>query len=128
MIESNDHMEDAVDILLDLKHDLGKYLLLPLRMLPADASDEAFREALRRALFETRKQGTTVRSGADIWEEFRRELVPFSSTGWYLRLSRDVAAALALADRIPDPALHRPEATEILGRVEIAMPSETLPP
>ncbi|MDD9932536.1 MAG: hypothetical protein OXT09_02985 [Myxococcales bacterium] len=66
--------EELLDLLLELQHDLGKYLRLPLTMLPADADEALFREALERALRQTRKGPDGVRPARDIWHEFLAEL------------------------------------------------------
>jgi hypothetical protein len=65
--------DDLLDVLSDLQHDLGKYLLMPVTMLPADASDAALREALRAALLETRRGPAGVRSAATLWSTFQAE-------------------------------------------------------
>lgn len=38
--------DETMDALLDLSHDLGKYLRLPLALLPVDAGPAEVREAL----------------------------------------------------------------------------------
>lgn len=43
-----------LDLLGDLQHDLGKYVRLPLTMLPPGADWDEVRTALRHALLETR--------------------------------------------------------------------------
>lgn len=65
--------EDLVDLLLDMKHDLGKYIVMPVAMLPADAPQQALRDALHRALRETRPTGGAARSAAELWEGFVAE-------------------------------------------------------
>ncbi len=66
--------EELLDLLLELQHDLGKYLRLPLTMLPDDADEAVFREALERALRQTRKGPSGVRPARDIWHDFLSEL------------------------------------------------------
>jgi hypothetical protein len=74
----------TLDLLLDLKHDLGKYLLLPLTLLPRNADGPAVREALTRALLQTRTRSRAA-SGAggehpgyvsarELWAGFSAEL------------------------------------------------------
>jgi hypothetical protein len=52
---------------------LGKYLLLPLALLPKTADDGAVRDALARALLRTRTRrtadGERVQSAREIWQE-----------------------------------------------------------
>ena len=70
---SREALEDA---LLDLQHDLGKYLRLPLAYLPADADDDALRRAARAALMETRSRGETVVPARLLWRRFVEEARP----------------------------------------------------
>ena len=64
----------SLDLLLDLKHDLGKYLVLPFALLPKDAAPPAVREALSRALRETRKGPGGAQSARELWRGFESEL------------------------------------------------------
>jgi hypothetical protein len=66
--------EDLIDELLDLQHDLGKYILMPLSFLPSQASDDEVHAALRRALFETHKGPRGIRSARQIWTHFEANL------------------------------------------------------
>jgi hypothetical protein len=77
--------DDAtLELLLDLKHDLGKYMLLPLSLLPRDADDAAVRDALTRALLQTRTRrvpadqngGNSAKhsSAAELWRVAAAEL------------------------------------------------------
>jgi hypothetical protein len=64
----------TLELLLDLKHDLGKYLLLPIALLPRDADAGALHAALERALRSTRSAGGVTRSAREVWHGFRAEL------------------------------------------------------
>ena len=64
----------TLDLLLDLKHDLGKYLLLPIALLPSDADAAALHDALERALRKTRSTRGVTRSAREIWQGFQAEL------------------------------------------------------
>jgi hypothetical protein len=64
----------TLDLLLDLKHDLGKYLVLPIALLPGDADASALRAALERALHKTRSTRGVTRSAREIWQDFHEEL------------------------------------------------------
>jgi len=66
--------DDLLDALADLQHDLGKYILLPISMLPGDATDDDVRDALRVALRETRTAPGGTRSAAEIWRGFLAEV------------------------------------------------------
>lgn len=65
--------EDLLDALLDLDHDLGKHIRLPVSMLPADASQLELREALATALLRTRRGPRGTSGARGIWREFERE-------------------------------------------------------
>lgn len=76
--------DDLLDALLDLKHDLGKYLRLPLAGLASDASELDLQEAVRRALRETRRGPGGVRTARDLWRTFRDDVGDdlTTHTGW----------------------------------------------
>lgn len=97
--------EEMLDILFDLKHDLGKYVRLPLAMLPAGASDKEVVEAVRHALFATRTGPAGTRPARAIWDDFVAEAKGTLEvrTGWP-RLQSSVAAALAWETRVHDRA------------------------
>lgn len=97
--------QDLLERLWDLKHDLGKYLGMPLSYLPPDAPDGAVREALRRALHHTHGG----RSARALWSEAvddeRLQTVPGFS-----RLAQVVSEALAWEAALEAPApidVHR---------------------
>ncbi|MBW2277188.1 MAG: hypothetical protein JRF63_06830 [Deltaproteobacteria bacterium] len=73
---ANDQLsrDDVLDALLDLKHDLGKYIRLPLAMLPAEAGDAEVREALGTALLKTRNGPNGVHTAEDLWSGFTEEV------------------------------------------------------
>jgi len=87
--------------LLDLAHDLGKYLRLPLTMLPPSADQAQLRTALQMALLQTRrKQGQSV-SARELWGGFRQELAPaFEGQPAFVALEAAVARALAWEDAL----------------------------
>jgi hypothetical protein len=101
--------DDLLDALLDLKHDLGKYIRLPVAMLPADAGAEELRQALATAINQTRKGPAGARSAAEIWAAFLDEvggaIDRFDAAA---RLRAAVDRALAWGDRIGDDELERP--------------------
>jgi hypothetical protein len=65
--------QELLDVLADLQHDLGKYIRLPISMLPRDASPAELREALATALLRTRQSPRGTRSARAIWQEFETE-------------------------------------------------------
>jgi hypothetical protein len=73
-MDAADEREALLELLLTLQHDLGKYLRMPLSMLPKDASDDALRRALERALLRTRTGPTGVQGAAQIFADFEAEL------------------------------------------------------
>jgi hypothetical protein len=73
MFEENEENE-TLELLYDLKHDLGKYVQLPFMMLPQDAEEYDIRDALRVGLFETRSVNNQVKTAKDIWHFFEEAL------------------------------------------------------
>lgn len=97
--------EALQETLFDLKHDLGKYLVLPLAMLPRDAAAADVREALARALLQTRKDRAGTHSARSVWQRFERELEPaLSASPAYAALRAAVERALAWEARLASPA------------------------
>lgn len=54
-----------------LKHDLGKYVALQQRWLPADAPSADRRAALRDDLLSTRRGPSGIQDALSVWQEFR---------------------------------------------------------
>jgi hypothetical protein len=75
--------EELLDLLLEIQHDLGKYIQLPIVMLPKSASDAELREGLERALRRTRLVGEEAVPARKIWADFESEL---TGTGHDARL------------------------------------------
>jgi hypothetical protein len=80
---------ETLELLSDLKHDLGKYLVLPFALLPKGADGERVREALGRALRETRKGPRGVTSARSLWQRFEAELPDELATRAGLRALHD---------------------------------------
>ena len=113
---------ELIDLLLELQHDLGKYLVMPLLFLPKEAGPEAIREALHKALFATREGPRGKRTARAIWEAFLDE------GGAALRLARGlpqlsatVERALGWASHVDDPKLDRGQLEIELGAVAPAV-------
>lgn len=104
--------DDLLDALLELQHDLGKYLSLPLAWLPPDAGPDEVREAALKALKKTRTSPTGSRSARDLWQAFLDEAEGgLKEAGKWPPLKTAVARALAwtetieMADAPPDRAM-----------------------
>ena len=107
--------DELIDILLDLKHDLGKYLFLHLSHLTSDSPAETTLDALKVALFETRTVGGRVESAEAIWGRYRQEIdaLNYAFAG-YDRLIRCVEDALAMRGFVdPAHATRAPHAGEV---------------
>ncbi|MBN2340039.1 MAG: hypothetical protein JXX29_09595 [Deltaproteobacteria bacterium] len=89
--------DELIDILMDLKHDLGKYVFLHLSHLTTDSPADMIEEALHAALFETRKIGVEHQSAEQIWLRYKSEIdaldYPF---GGYERLVNAANETLAM--------------------------------
>jgi len=90
-----------LDALYDLQHDLGKHLRMPLAFLPVDAPPDQVREALQRALSNTRSSSAGTLSAREIWRRFvdglsaeERTVPPFN------KLRQAVERALAWEERL----------------------------
>ena len=88
--------EVLVDLLFDLLHDLGKYLRMPVALLPESASSQQVRAAVEQALLRTRSGPDGSCSARWIWEHFLSEIglaLPHFA-GWEL-LRKSVENVLA---------------------------------
>ena len=86
------------EVLDDLRHDLAKYLGLPLRMLPRDADQVALRLALEQALHHTRQRSGTSLAAREIYAALRIALLAASAEAGAARLlALDEAVERALA-------------------------------
>ena len=117
--------EEMLDVLMDLKHDLGKYIRMPLAMLPAGAGNEEVADAVRRGLLETRKGPAGTRSARDLWAACEEESVEElrALPGWGI-LESAVAKALAWESRL-DGGLPRVEVDRDLAAVGDAIQAVT---
>jgi hypothetical protein len=91
-----------LDALVDLEHDLAKYLRLPFAFLPQDAPPGDVRKALHEALVSTRRTTAGTRSAADIWCGFTAEMGEFARGPRFDALSFSVARVLAWARAVDD--------------------------
>lgn len=125
MLEMNSDDKEALEeSLYDLKHDLGKYIRLPVSMLPKEATWEEVATQVEQAVMRTRKGPTGILSAAVLFEQFQGEwgerLANLSS---YASLQTAVAEACALPEQIlrTESALTRETVESILGEVSTAV-------
>ena len=69
----DDTREELAETLYDLNHDLGKYIKLPLAMLPKDATQTQIARAVRRGIDETRNGPRGVVSAEMLIDRFDSE-------------------------------------------------------
>jgi hypothetical protein len=97
--------DDILELLDDLLHDLGKYIALPITMLPEKASQTDLRNAIFFAVRETRTSPLGTQTAQEIWQTFcddsGNQLV--NLPGWHT-LTRAVEVACAWADRVGQEA------------------------
>jgi hypothetical protein len=119
--------DDTLELLLDLKHDLGKYLLLPIALLPKNAGDAAVRDALTRALLQTRTRrvpadpsATPHVGAAELWRSAQAELERSGcAREGLLRIDAAVQRALSWQDALAsEAALDRSAVERDLGAVQ----------
>lgn len=124
--------EELLDLLLDLQHDLGKYIRLPLAFLPKEADQESLRLALNKALLQTRSGPTGVVTAEQLWQAFLEavgEDVAFAKELQqrlsFRQLKQSVAQALIWQQSLTEPAaeLKRSTIEKDLGRVTQAIRS-----
>jgi len=113
----------TLDLLLDLKHDLGKYLLLPIGLLPKDAGEPELRDALRRALLQTRVSRGQSQSARELWQAFAAELgSELAGSAALAQLRAAVERALAWERALaPEVALERALLERDLQAVQAAI-------
>ncbi|MFZ4580802.1 MAG: hypothetical protein ACOYOB_20665, partial [Myxococcota bacterium] len=82
---------ELAEHLLDLQHDLGKYLRLPLDLLPATATPDQVRQAVWTALHATRRGAGRAVGARALWQAF----LDAASDDW-----RDLSGAEALQQAV----------------------------
>lgn len=105
--------EALLDSLLDLKHDLGKHLQLPLALLPKEADARAVQRAACDALLRTRRGPCGDCSARRLWTRFVEEAGDaLQQMHGYTELRNAVETALSWEDK-----LHACGATECQASV-----------
>ena len=115
--------EAQLDLLFDLLHDLGKYIRMPLSLLPDSAGEQEVRNALEQALMRTRSGSGEVHSARVIWETFisDSESGVTAFTCW-IPLQSAVEDALSWGERLASQApIARGEVMADFGRVPEAI-------
>jgi hypothetical protein len=118
--------EALLESLYDLKHDLGKYIKMPVAMLPKDASWDEVTAQVRKAVHKTRKGQSGEISAATLFQRFVDEWEQhLASNKAYQQVALSVEAAIELNDRVEqcEPGLTRAEIEQVLGAVSIAISS-----
>jgi hypothetical protein len=125
MLEMNSDIKEALEeSLYDLKHDLGKYIRLPVGMLPKEATWAEVAAQVEQAVLRTRKGPSGILSAAALFEQFKREWgARLANLSSYAALQTAVAAACALPEQIllNESALNRETVESILGEVSTAV-------
>ena len=89
--------EQLIDLVLELQHDLGKYLRLPVAMLPAESGPEDLRAAVVEAVYRTRRGPRGERGAQEIWHDLGAESAGgLDAFGAWERVGRAVEQALGL--------------------------------
>lgn len=64
-------LEELVDRLSDLRHDLGKYIRFETRFVEGGSDLDALRAALKADLRSTRRRGDEIESAWSVWARMR---------------------------------------------------------
>lgn len=107
--------------LMDLAHDLGKYVRLPLAMLPADADRAQVVEAVREGIVRTRRGPWGITPARRIWEDFLGRNPGFTDQPGHRPLDAAVSRVLELEPGLARDldGLSRQELTLILGEIAL---------
>jgi hypothetical protein len=101
--------------LVDLRHDLGRYIVFEQRFAGADAELGALRAAVQSDLLRTRRGPAGDRSAWELWEELRPAA---------LARDPDVVAIDAAIERLRDADLSGPEAALRAAAADAALVGE----
>ncbi len=121
---SEEKREVLLEALYDLKHDLGKYIKLPVVMLPSNATWEEVVVQIEKSVLCTRKSSVGNLSAQDLFDRFDLEwgnLLLLNET--YGRLKETVSQAVRLPAEINlnNKCMNRYEAEQVLGAVSAAI-------
>ena len=124
-MHSMDTENPVLDALDQLKHDLGKYMRMPVAFLAPDASKDDLKQALEMALLQTRSGGGRTQTAKEIWQDF---LVDNSSALeghiGFTELTSAVESALAWEAALSDESrLDQVAITRDLGKVSVLISS-----
>jgi hypothetical protein len=116
----SDTREALEESLYDLKHDLGKYVRLPVSMLPKDASWDEVAAQTAQAVLRTRTGPSGTVSAVMLMERFHAEWgATLADQPAYREVQAAVASVCALPDQVqkPDPNLTREKVEAVLAEV-----------
>jgi hypothetical protein len=100
---THDEKEDLLEALSDLKHDLGKYIKLPVTMLPGDADSAEVARQVKQAIQRTRRGPEGDRPAADIFGAFTAEWDEvIRAFRGYRTLCRALARAISWSTRVDE--------------------------
>ena len=109
----------AYEALDQLKHDLGKYMRMPVAFLSPDASKEDLKQALEMALLQTRSSAQGYQKASEIWGNFLKDWgASFDEHQTFQRLVSTVENALSWEAALEDDSrLNQTEITRDLSQV-----------
>jgi hypothetical protein len=101
--------DELLEALYDLKHDLGKYIRLPVAMLPVNVEIDEVISAAKMAIERTRRGPGGDISAAALWERFVSEWHEVAEAfNTYQPLGQAVSRAVSWSARVE----HRKESWE----------------
>jgi hypothetical protein len=100
MLNRNMAQDSALrELLTDLRHDLAKYLCLPIRMLPRDVDARTLHAALERALLFTRQSPHQTLTAREIYAAVRAAATSETLRVLDAAVDRALAWQIALDDQ-----------------------------
>lgn len=98
-----DAEDPVLEALSQLKHDLGKYMRMPVAFLAPDASKEDLKQALEMALFQTRSGAGGTQTAKEIWGAFVTDYASaLEGHLGFTELTSSVEEALAWEEALSD--------------------------
>jgi hypothetical protein len=104
------------EILVDLAHDLGRYLAMQTNNLGPEASRDDLLECLRADLLQTRRSGAGVYDAAEIWAPYRERLQEIAEQDGFRQTFVGMSEIVAALPWVREGDLGEPEAQELARR------------